>query len=190
MRRKLIVASGVLLAAAVVVPVMARVSVTIGAETQSVQLLHGCIDGSQLWQVTTRVTVKNASADDAVFNSNSFWTKFTTRGNPGQIQDQVTVVNADGFAPGTIVRSGESDTFEPTLQVEIPCDTSGASMFAGVHLNGSDKLYLAGDPFLNSGTPVPSGPVGVFGIALIAAITGLLALRLGRKGRAMPMPVN
>jgi hypothetical protein len=183
LHRKLIVGAVAMLAAAVVYPVMARVSVTMTVQTLSAQLVGSCANGSQVWQVADDVKVDNSSSDTATYQTTGFFTKFAQPGNPGQIQNNVTVIDAGGFVPGAYVSPGATGDYKPVLQVTLPCDASDASMFAETTLVGGTKTYQAGDPFLQSGTPVPVGATGIFGLAIVIAALGLLGQRLSRRPR-------
>jgi len=182
-RRKIIVGAVALLAAAVVYPVMARVSVSMTVQTLSAQLVGGCTNGSRIWRVALDVKVDNTSSDTGTYKTTGYYAKFTQPGNPGQIQNNVTVVNDGGFVPGASVPAGQTGEYKPQVEVSVPCDTSGASMFATATFVGGDKTYQAGDTFLQSGTPVPVGATGIFGIAIVVAVIGLLGQRLSRRPR-------
>jgi hypothetical protein len=173
----------VLSTAAFVYPALARPSVDMSVDTETVELVQECADGFQTWRVGLQVSVSNTSEETVTLESTGFFAKFTTPGSPQQRQDNVLVLDPGGFVPGAQVAPNARGVYHPVVQVSLPCDTSGATMFATLTLVGRDKTYAAGDVFIDNGTPVPVGPTGIFGIAVILGAVGLLIQRLNRRPR-------
>jgi hypothetical protein len=181
--KKLGIVAVVLLTAAFVYPALARPSVDVGVDTEDVQLVQECADGFQTWQVSQQVSVHNTSEDTVTLESTGFFAKFTTPGNPQQYQNDVRVLDFGGFVPGAQIAQNGRGVYHPVVQVSLPCDTSGAGMFAKLTLVGRDKTYTDGDTFVDAETPVPVAPTGIFGIAVILGAAGLLMQRLNRRPR-------
>ena len=188
MRRRLVLVSGLLLAIGVVVPVMARVPLTMSLKTQSARVLGSCREGAQAWQVTSIVKLRNGGGSPAVVRDTRMWVTYTTdrHGDAGGRRD-VTVLRNGSLVSGARLPSRSTRTFQPAVRLTLPCSATTASLFSDITVVGDDDRYAASDPFIDAGTPVPSGAVGILGIAVIAAIAGLLALRLGPHGRPIPI---
>lgn len=190
MRRKLVVGAVLLMAAALMIPtVFAQPAATMTLDVTGVRAVGDCAepapnDPAQLWEVSTHITVHNNSSSTITFRDTEFWVRFSDPvGGPNQTQNDVSVVDYSGFVQGTEIAPNDTKTFDPVLRVWLPCDATSAQMFAGLHIVGSDTQIVANGTFIDSATPVPVEPTGAFGIALIIGISGLLALRLGRRPR-------
>jgi hypothetical protein len=184
--KKIALAAMTLLMVAFVYPALALPSVDVNLTVLSADVVGGCSGGAQMWEVSTEIQVTNTSEETATFESTDFFAKFNTTGGPGQVQNDVSVVNADGFAPGATVDPNATRTFHPVVQVSVPCDVQGASMYGELKLVGRDKTYSDGDAFIESGTEVPVGPTGILGIAVLLGATGLLSQGLSRR----PKPIT
>jgi hypothetical protein len=179
--KKIALAAMTLLLVAFVYPALAIPSVDMHLTVMSADLAGGCSGGAQMWNVASEITVQNTSEQTVTFESTDFWSDFTTPGSPGQRQDDVSASSADGFQAGTTIDPNATSTFHPQVQVSLPCDTSGANLFGGLKLAGRDKFYSASDAFIEGGTPVPVGPTGILGIAVVLGIAGLLGQGLSRR---------
>ena len=195
MLKKLCAVALVLIGAAFVVPALAQPSVDLAVDVESVSLVSDCAsagggDPTQTWQVALSVAVTNTAEDVARFASSGFFAKFNNPDGSGQTINDIEVVDAGGFVSGEEVPAGSTETFHPVVRVALPCDATGASMFATLNLEGRSKTYVDGAEFVASGTPVPLGPTGVFGIALVLACVAFLFQRLGRRPKALPADVT
>lgn len=192
MRRKLVVGAVLLMAAAFMIPaVFAQPAATLRLDVSGVRAVGDCAepapdDPAQLWEVSTHITVHNNSGATITFRDTSFWVRFSDpTGGSNQTQTDVSVVDYSGFVPGTEVPSGDTRTFDPVLRVYLPCDTTSAQMFAGLHIVGSDTQYAANGAFIDTGTPVPVEPTGALGISLVLGVAGLMGMHLRRR----PKPI-
>jgi hypothetical protein len=188
--KKVAVGAVGLLAAAFVLPVLAQPSVDLTVDVDSVALAEVCTsegggDPFQTWEVALSVQVTNTADEVAHFDRTGYYVKFRTPAGASQIGYDVTVVDADRFQQGEEVAARGTGTYGPVVRVTIPCDATAADVFATLDLQGRDKTYVDGAPFLENGTPVPLGPTGALGIAAMVGAVGLLALRLGRKPRSI-----
>jgi hypothetical protein len=191
MVRKLAVASVVLLAAAFLVPkVLAQPAVDVNVGISGVRLVGECSqpapnDPAQLWEVSTHIAVHNNTGSTVTFRDTEFWVKYSGPTASNQIQTDVSVVDYGGFVAGAQVPSQETSTFDPVLRVSLPCDTTTADMFAGLHIVGNDTQFVGSGTFIDGATPVPAGPTGVFGLAFLVGTAGFLAQRLGRRPKPL-----
>jgi hypothetical protein len=185
MRKLLIAGIALVIGAVVVFPVFALPSVNVTTEVLGAHLVGSCSNGTQTWEVPLSVSVENTSEESAVLESTNFFAKFSQPGNTGQVNNDITIVDAGGFVPGASTDPGTTSTYDPVVQTSIPCDATNASMFAALEIVGRDKIYLDGDAFIAEGTPVPNGATGVFGIAVLLGVAGVLAQRLGRRSRPL-----
>jgi len=188
--RKLAVAAVLLLAAAFMIPaVLAQPAATMSLDVTSVNPVGQCAepapnDPAQLWEVSTHITVHNTTSNAITLRDTEFWVRFSDpTGGANQTQTDVSVVDYSGFSQGTQIAADDTRTFDPVLRVWLPCDATQASMFAGMHIVGSDTQFVASGVFIDNATPVPVQSTGAFGIALIIGVAGVLAQRLGRKPR-------
>jgi len=159
-------------------------SVSMATDVTGAQLLADCSGGAsaESWQVSLSVKVSSGSEQTVYFQDTEFWVKYgTASGGPGQIQNNVTVVDAGGFVAGTQIAPHETKTFTPTVQFSLPCDTKSGDVFAGLHLVGNDKQYSDGATFFGSNTPVPGGAAGVVTAALLIGAIGLVGQRVHRR---------
>ena len=171
-----------LLAAAFVVPALALPSVDVNLEVLSAGLAGGCSNGSQTWEVSSEIGVHNTSEETVTFESTGFSVRFNSgSGNSGT--GDVGVASSDGFDAGAQVEPGATRSFHPVVHATLPCDARSADLVAQLTIVGRDKAYSDTDPFIEGGTPVPVGPTGILGIAVLLGAAGFLGQRLGRKPR-------
>jgi hypothetical protein len=180
-----------MLVAALVIPaVLAQPAVDVSLAVTGVRLVQECTqpvpnDPATLWEVSTHITVHNNTSSAVTFRDTEFWVKYSDPTVSNAIQNDVSVVDYGGFVYGTQIAPQDSKTFDPVLRVWLPCDATTATMFAGLHLVGSDTQYSGGGTFIDAATPVPAGPTGVFGLALLVGSAGFLAQRLGRRPKPL-----
>jgi hypothetical protein len=193
MVKRLIAGAVALVAVAVVVPVLALPSVDMTVDVMSVALVGPCAtdggsDPMQTWNVELAVVVNNTSEDVVTFERTGY--SVEVQSAAGRQTAAASVVDPGGFTAGEQVGAATTRTFTPTVATTIPCDATAADMFANLKLVDRDKEYVDGAPFLADGTPVPLGPTGAIGIAIVAGAMLLLAQRLGRRPKTLDSHVG
>jgi hypothetical protein len=181
--KKIALAALALLGAAFVIPALALPSVEVNLEVLSAALVGECTDGSQTWEVSSQVSVHNTSAETATFESTDFSAKFNRGGGNLGVTDDISVVSSGAFESGAQIEPGATSIFNPVVHVTLPCDVRSANLYAQLTLVGRDKIYSGADEFIEGGTPVPVGPTGILGIAVLLGAAGFLGQQLGRRPR-------
>ena len=104
-----------------------------------------------------------------------------------QAMDAVLAVyESGGFDNGFSLNPGETKVFHARVRADIPCDATNAEFIAEMKVSGDRRNYAAGDFFLEDATPVPSGAIGLVGVAGVIGVGLVLANR--RRGNNTSTP--
>jgi hypothetical protein len=181
----LVVAAGFALVATTPATAQTTASVVIHTTvTDAVQL--ECPGPNGTWEVEADVEVFNPTTTDEVATLTDFDVQYATPIDAEVYQPNVGVYQSGGFDSGFSLAAGETKTFHARIRAEIPCNATNAEFIAEMKVSGDRRNYAAGDFFLEDGTPVPSGAVGVLGVAGLGGVALLFAHR--RRGTQLPEP--
>jgi hypothetical protein len=188
-RVKRIVVAAVVSAAFVLAPFAARPASSAPAveshlDIVSAQLVQDCDGTAQVWEVGGEITVENTSDETATFEWTDFWAQARSAGSTRPTLSDIEVVDSGGFDAGAQIDARGTSVFGPVVRVTNPCDTTSASLYAQVKLEGNDTVFGCGSAFIQAGTAVPVGPTGILGIAVMLGGAGVLAQRLGTRPRS------
>jgi hypothetical protein len=132
-----------------------------------------CSGGMATWTVHLRVTINNGSTSDDTITDVKYTGKYNAGGTGQTATNDTRVIDSDGLEPGVTIAPGTSQTFEPTVQITIPCNATAATLFVTYNLVDGHKAFTGGAQFLANGTAVPPGAVGALGLVAIAGIAML-----------------
>ncbi len=152
--------------------------------TDAVQLQ--CPGANGTWEVEADVEVYNPTTTAKFATLTDFDVQYETPTEAEVYQPNVAVYESGGFDNGFSLNPGETKVFHARVRADIPCDATNAEFIAEMKVSGDRRNYAAGDFFLEDATPVPSGAIGLIGVAGVIGVGLLLANR--RRGNNAPVP--
>ena len=187
MRRALLAAASIALVSIGAAPASAQTTASVVIHTTVTDAVQmQCAGSSATWEVEADVEVFNPTTTDKVATLTDFDVQYSTPTESEVYQPNVAVYQSGGFDSGFTLAPGETRTFHARVRADIPCEATNAEFIAELKVSGDRRNYAAGDFFLEDGTPVPAGAVGILGVAAVAGAALFITHR--RRGSQISEP--
>lgn len=172
-------------------PAVASTATAMGVQVDNSHITKTGANGDTCsWQVTSEVDVVNRTSSTrniTAVSANVSWT--APDGSSGVLRG-VQITDNGGLQPGVVLGPNDDRTFSPFVtEFDIPCKADFGDLAAVItttNAAGSDSQTNSGDAsFLENGTSVPVGALGVVGFAAL-----LGAALVIRQRRRAPSPAR
>jgi hypothetical protein len=199
MLRKLLFALTIGLLAVGASATVASATLAGATATLSVEEAHAvgeCQNGQQQFDIVADLTVQNNTGGPLTLASAEFSAQGdSSTSGPFDVDAQVDLAGTlTALYPFTnaVVANGDSLTIQNlNLTTLIPCNATNAEICVVVSvLNPQASLDESCAPFISDGVVIPTGTIGLLGLAALIGVTGLFVVPRMRRRRQVDAPLQ